>query len=127
MDLSKSPTRIARIARGSGTHPQEVDALLKTHKQFEGVVKKMGKSGMMKGGEAGMQKMMQRNPNQAMAQLGKSMDPRMLQQMGGPQNIMNMMKQMGGGGGGMPGLMGGRGGQGMPDMEEMMAAMANMK
>jgi|Transcript_91196 signal recognition particle subunit SRP54 len=89
--------------------------LLKCHKQFEGVVKKMGKTGMMRGGDQNMAKQMQRNPNQCMAQIQKAMDPRMLQQMGGSANIMNMMKQMGGGAGGMP------------DMEGMMAAMQGMK
>ena len=78
----------------------------------------MGKTGMMKGGDANMQKQMMRNPNQCMQQIQKAMDPRMIQQMGGSQNIMNLMKQMGGGPGG-PGGMGG--------MEEMMAAMQNMK
>tara|TARA_B100001173_G_scaffold40622_1_gene31481 strand:- start:291 stop:455 length:165 start_codon:yes stop_codon:yes gene_type:complete len=39
-------------------------------------------------------KQMQRNPNQVLQQLHKTMDPRMLQQMGGAQNLMNMMKQM---------------------------------
>jgi len=45
---------LERIARGSGTFSQEVHALLKTHKQFEQVVKKMGETGMMKGSEANM-------------------------------------------------------------------------
>merc|ERR1712178_432243 len=86
--------RVERIARGSGTFPIEVQMLLKCHKQFEGVVKKMGKTGMMKGGDANMAKQMQRNPNQCMSQIHKAMDPRMLQQMGGAANVMNMMKQM---------------------------------
>eukprot|EP00618_Florenciella_parvula_P001514 CAMPEP_0119542262 /NCGR_PEP_ID=MMETSP1344-20130328/53477_1 /TAXON_ID=236787 /ORGANISM="Florenciella parvula, Strain CCMP2471" /LENGTH=542 /DNA_ID=CAMNT_0007586447 /DNA_START=152 /DNA_END=1781 /DNA_ORIENTATION=+ len=115
IDLDKQPMRIQRIAFGSGTAPQEVAMLLKCHKQFEGVVKKMGKTGMMRGGDQNMAKQMQRNPNQCMAQIQKAMDPRMLQQMGGSANIMNMMKQMGGGAGGMP------------DMEGMMAAMQGMK
>merc|ERR1711957_957948 len=37
-------SRIKRIARGSGTHPNEVKMLLQCHKQSEGVVSKMGKS-----------------------------------------------------------------------------------
>jgi len=109
VDLNKSPSRIERIARGSGTHPMEVQQLLKCHKQFEGVVSKMGKSGLMKGGDANMAKQMQRNPNNVMQQLHKAMDPRMLQQMGGAQNLMNMMKEMNrlegeGGGGGLGAL-----------------------
>jgi len=39
-------------------------------------------------------KQMQRNPNAVMQQLSKTIDPRMMQQMGGPQNMMNMMRQM---------------------------------
>eukprot|EP00622_Pseudochattonella_farcimen_P007631 FR743658.1.p1 GENE.FR743658.1~~FR743658.1.p1 ORF type:complete len:148 (+),score=34.71 FR743658.1:66-446(+) len=112
VDLEKHPTRVDRIARGSGTHPMEVGMLLKCHKQFEGVVKKMGKTGMMRGGDANMNKQMQRNPSQCMSQIQKALDPRMLQQMGGSANIMNMMKEMSkmegeGGGGGLAGLMGG--------------------
>jgi signal recognition particle subunit SRP54 len=57
-----SPSRILRIARGSGQHPEYVNVLLKCHKQFEGVVKKMGKSGLMKGGDQGMTQKMMRNP-----------------------------------------------------------------
>ena len=49
---------------------------------------------MMKGGDEQMVKQMQRNPNQVLQQLHKTMDPRMLQQTGGAQNLMNMMKQM---------------------------------
>ena len=80
--------------------------LLKCHKQFESVVSKMGKSGLMKGGDAAMAKQMQRNPNQVMQQLHKAMDPRMLQQMGGAQNLMSMMQEMSKleGEGGMKGL-----------------------
>ena len=94
IDLERSSSRIDRIARGSGTHPFEVGHLLQCHKQFEKVVTKMGKSGLMKGGDAHMAKQMQRNPNNVMQQLHKAMDPRMLQQMGGAQNVMNMMKEM---------------------------------
>ena len=49
--------------------------LLRCHKQFEGVVTKMGKSGLMKGGDEQMVKQMQRNPNQVLQQLHKTMDP----------------------------------------------------
>ena len=91
VDLNRAPSRVDRVARGSGTHPMEVQMLLRCHKQFEGVVTKMGKSGLMKGGDEQMVKQMQRNPNQVLQQLHKTMDPRMLQQMGGAQNLMNMI------------------------------------
>jgi signal recognition particle subunit SRP54 len=89
-----SPSRVNRIARGSGQSPEHVQVLLKCHKQFEGVIKKMGKSGLMKGGDEMMNKKMQRNPQAVMQQLSKAMDPRMLAQMGGAGNVMNMMKEM---------------------------------
>jgi signal recognition particle subunit SRP54 len=60
-------SRIRRIASGSGTHPNEVKMLLATHKQFEGMVSKMGKSGMVgKQAQARQQQMaqqMRKNPN----------------------------------------------------------------
>lgn len=113
-------SRIKRIARGSGTHPNEVKMLLQCHKQFEGMVSKMGKSGMLKGNAMEKQKkmmeQMKKNPAAAM----KQMDPRMLQQMGGRDAVMKMMQSgaMPGMGGGMPGGMPGMGG-GMPDMATM--------
>ena len=65
--------RIRRIAAGSGVHPSEVKMLLQAHKQFESMVSKMGKSGMMsKGGQAKqrqMMEMMKKNPNAMMKQL----------------------------------------------------------
>jgi len=97
VDLNKQTkdmqTRIIRIAKGSGTHPTEVVMLLKCHKQFEGVVKKMGKTNLLN--DAAVGKQISRNPNQVMSQLSRAMDPRMLQQMGGAENMMKMMKQMG--------------------------------
>ena len=87
-------SRIKRIARGSGTHPIEVKMMLQCHKQFEGMVSKMGKSGMMKGNTAARQKQMaeqmKKNPNAMMQHLNK-MNPQMVQQMGGREGIMNMV------------------------------------
>ena len=57
-------------------------------------VKKMGKMGLMKGGDEHMAKQMARNPKMVQQQLHKAMDPRMLAQMGGAGNMMNMMKEM---------------------------------
>lgn len=63
----KVESRIRRIAAGSGSHPLEVQMLLQCHKQFESMVGKMGKSGMMgKGMQAKQQQMaaqMRKNPN----------------------------------------------------------------
>ena len=128
---SKEPhveSRIRRIAAGSGCHPKEVKMLLVCHKQFEGMVSKMGKSGVLgKGAQARQQQMaaqLRKNPNLIQQRLNQ-MDPRMLQQMGGRENVAAMMQQYakggGGGAGGMPdmsSLMGGGGG--MPGMGGMM-------
>lgn len=87
-------SRIKRIARGSGTHPKEVQMLLQQHKQMEGMVSKMGKSGMLKGNNMAKQKQMmeamKKNPAAAMSHINK-MDPRMLQQMGGRDAVMKMV------------------------------------
>jgi signal recognition particle subunit SRP54 len=133
-------SRIKRIARGSGTHPEEVKMLLLCHKQFEGVVSKMGKAGGGGGMTAAQQKQMadkmKRNPNEVMKRINQ-MDPATLRQLGGTENVMSMLKGGGGGGGGMPnmdamqalmgggmpGMGGGGGGGGMPDMSALQAMM----
>jgi len=78
--------RIRRIARGSGTHPNEVKQLLLSHKQFEGMVSKMGKTGMMKSMGSGKQKQMseyvRKNPRSFINHLNK-INPKILQQIGG--------------------------------------------
>ena len=87
-------SRIKRIARGSGTHPNEVKLLLQTHKQMGGMVSKMGKSGMLKGNKQQKQMMeaMKKNPAAAMSQLNK-MNPQMVQQMGGRDAVMQMVSE----------------------------------
>lgn len=81
----KVQSRIRRIAAGSGSHPNEVKMLLLAHKQFESMVSKMGKSGMIgKNAQAKQQQIvaqMRKNPNLIHQRLNQ-MDPRMLQQMG---------------------------------------------
>jgi signal recognition particle subunit SRP54 len=113
-------SRIRRIAAGSGSHPKEVMMMLQVHKQFEGMISKMGKSGMIgKGAQAKQQQMaaqMRKNP-QLIQQRLNQMDPRLLQQLGGREKVQAMMQQMakGGGAGGTEGLdamMGGMGGMG---------------
>ena len=137
----KTMSRIRRIAAGSGTHPKEVQMLLQVHKQFEGMVSKMGKSGMVgKQAQAQQQAMaaqMRRNPNFINQRLNQ-MDPKLLEQMGGREAVKMQMEAMarGNAGGGMPGMgmpgmgmpgmgMPGMGG-GMPNMGQMMQAMQGM-
>lgn len=85
-------SRIIRVAKGAGVHPQEVVALLDTYKQFEKMIDGMNKGGLLKGGDSAFQSKMMRNPNAVLSQMQKSMDPRMLANMGGMQNLANMMK-----------------------------------
>lgn len=129
-------SRIVRVARGSGTHPTEVKMLLQTHKQMEGMVSKMGKSGMLDKGNSARQKnmmeQMKKNPAAMMSHLNR-MDPKIIQQMGGRDAVIQMMKDGGlpGGGSGMPDLAtlmqsaGMGGGGGMPDMATMARMMQN--
>ena len=77
--------------------------------------------------DAKLHQQLKRNPQAVMQKLAKSMDPKMLQSIGGPQNMLKMMQQMAGGGGEGGGLaemmqnLGGAGG--MPDMSAMMNKM----
>jgi len=113
-----NPSRIKRIARGSGTSIGEVSQLIEEHKKFSKMVGKM--SGMNMQNPNAM-KEMQRDPKKMMQNLSGAIDPRMLKQLGGAGNLMNMMKGLGDMEGMegmegmkdmMSGMMGGRGGRG---------------
>jgi signal recognition particle subunit SRP54 len=132
--FNMQPSRLARVARGSGTSKVMVAEVLESYKPFGKLAGKMGELGKMgmdvnKGmggpgaGRGG------RGPN-AM-DLGKQMasilPPQAIQKMGGLGNLQNMMAQfsesMGmGGKGGLPGGMPGGG-----DMAAMMKMMQNMQ
>jgi signal recognition particle subunit SRP54 len=129
------PTRMTRIARGSGTSVREVEELLTQHRMMAGMAKKM------KGGMANMQKaqgaMGGGNKQQQLAAMQKRM-----QSMGGAAgrgggggmpDLGAMMKMLGGGGaggagGGMPDMsaLGGMGGMDMNAMMKMMGGMGGM-
>jgi signal recognition particle subunit SRP54 len=104
------PTRMTRVARGSGTSVREVEELLTQQRMMAGMAKNMkglaGNAQKAKGAMGGG------NKQQQMAAMQKKM-----QSMGGAGR---------GGGGGMPdmsslmGMLGGGGGGGMPDMSQMM-------
>merc|ERR1712050_338339 len=82
-----------RVAKGSGSSHAEVTLLLDEYKRMEKMVGKMGKSGLF--GKGGDLTQLTRNPGQVMQKMQSAMDPRMLQQMGGAQNMMKMMKEFG--------------------------------
>ena len=73
---------------------KEVEQLMVEHKRFAKMIGKFGKLGG-KGGKGLDMAQLQRNPQAVMKNLQGAMDPRMMQQMGGSQGMMNMMKQMG--------------------------------
>jgi signal recognition particle subunit SRP54 len=91
------PSRILRVARGSGARIEEVEMMLVQSNKMSGMVKTMG------GGKAAM-KAMQKNG-------------------GKPPNPQDMMKQMmgGAGGGGFPGF-----GGGMPSMAQAQQMLSQM-
>jgi len=113
----QQPSRMTRVAKGSGTSVREVEDLLTQHKMMANMAKKM------KGGMANMQRaqgaMQGKNNKQQMEAMQKR-----LQSMGGGMpggaDLANMMKMFGGGGGGgaLPGM-----GGGMPDMSQLMKMM----
>mmetsp|Transcript_25396 Transcript_25396/g.37497 ORF Transcript_25396/g.37497 Transcript_25396/m.37497 type:complete len:204 (+) Transcript_25396:66-677(+) len=130
----KIKSRIRRIASGSGRHPTEVQLLLQTHQQMESFVGKMGKAN--NAANPAMQRQMaaqmRKNPNLINQRLNQ-MDPKLIAQMGGRENVTKIMQDMTkggsasadsqqaamqammggmGGGGGMPGMPGGM--PGMP-------------
>jgi signal recognition particle subunit SRP54 len=105
------PSRMVRIARGSGTSVREVEELLTQHKMMEKMAKKM------KGGMANMQRaqggMQGRNTKQQMGAMQKAMAAGGGGGLPGGADLASMMKMLGGGG--MPGM----GGGGMPDMASL--------
>merc|ERR1719217_1878684 len=113
-----------RVAKGSGSSHGEVTQLLEEFKRMEKMVGKMGKSGLF--GKGGDLTQLQRNPGQVMQKMQSAMDPRMLQQMGGAQNMMKMMKEFGKMEN-MGGMMEGLGGRDPSQLQNMQKMMGKMK
>lgn len=83
-------SRRKRLSAGSGVDYMIVCELLENFKRTKRLIENFSK---MKVGKSDNLSEMMRNPNQLKNQLSKAMDPRMLQQVGGMDNIMNMMKR----------------------------------
>jgi signal recognition particle subunit SRP54 len=115
----EQPTRMTRIAHGSGTSVREVEDILTQHKMMAGMAKKMG--GNMKNMQRAQGAMGGANKQQQMAAMQKrlaSMGGAGGAGGGGMPDLSSMMKMFGGGGGGgMPGGM---------DMQAMMQQMGGM-
>merc|ERR1712176_1089824 len=114
-NVQMTESRRTRVAKGSGSSLAEVSLLLEEYKRMEKMVGKMGKSGLF--GKGGDMTQLSRNPAQVMQKMQSAMDPRMLQQMGGAQNMM-MMKDFGSMQG-MGGMMEGLGGIDPAKLQQM--------
>lgn len=92
--FSKQPTRVVRVAQGSGVRVREVQELLVQYNKFAGVVKKMGGvKGLFKSGDISRNV----NPNQMAKlnqQMAKMIEPNMLAKMGGTSGLQNILKQI---------------------------------
>lgn len=92
--LTKQPTRVLRVAQGSGVRVREVQELLVQYNKFAGVVKKMGGvKGLFKNGDMSRNV----NPNQMAKlnqQMAKMIEPNMLAKMGGTSGLSNILKQI---------------------------------
>lgn len=112
----EQPTRMTRVARGSGTSVREVEELLSQQRVMAGMAKKMGGMGKnMAKAQAGMEG---KNRQQQMAAMQKRMQSLGGGAGGGMPDMAAMMKMMGG--------LGGGGGGAMPDMQSMMNMMGGM-
>ncbi|KAI8391653.1 signal recognition protein [Radiomyces spectabilis] len=124
--FTKEPSRMLRVARGSGTSVHEVEEILVQYKRFADMVKTVGgKSGLLKNMPKDPRKA---NPNQ-MQQMAQMQQQMANMVPGGMQGLQRMAQQMGMGnmfGGGRGGAGRGAGGQ-MPDFSQMMNMMKNMK
>ncbi|KAK2756437.1 Signal recognition particle [Arachnomyces sp. PD_36] len=124
------PSRLVRIACGSGTSVREVEDLLSQHRMMAGMAKKVGgqkkqmqrAQNMLKGGNKDQQMAAMQKRMAAMGGAG-GMPGGGMPGMGDMQKMMQML-QGGGGGGGMPG--GGMPGLGGMDLQSMMSQMGGM-
>ena len=89
-----TPSRIIRIARGSGRTIAEVNHLIVSYTKFEDIVTKMGKMNFKAMSQDPGSLLAGRMGQQQMAQLAKALNPQMLKQLGGLGNLQQMMKQM---------------------------------
>ena len=123
------PSRMVRVARGSGTSVREVEDLLSQHRMMAGMAKKVGgqkkqmqrAQNMLKGGNKEQQMAAMQKRMASMGGAGGGMPG-----MGGMGDMAKMMQMLqsgggpgGGGGGGMPGLGG-------MDMQSMMSQMSGL-
>lgn len=140
-----TPSRIHRVARGSGYSIVQVATLITMFVKLEEIIKKFGKSNFKQMMQDPGSMMNGRMNQQQLGQLSKMINPNVLKQMGGLGGLQSMMRQMQGGGMGagdglpsmgglpmgLPGMMGGGGGAGGAgggfDLASMMNKMKNLQ
>ncbi|CCW62509.1 unnamed protein product [Phytomonas sp. EM1] len=113
-----TPSRIHRIARGSGTSLINVNSLIFAHASFEEVVKKIGKPNFKTMTQDPTSLLSNRMGQQQMGQIAKLMDPNRMRQMGSMEGIQNMMRQLSGDGNAPAGI---------PNMANLMKMAQKMK
>ena len=91
-DVELSPPRAARIISGSGVHPQELESFVGTRVQMDKMMSGFASSPVLKN-EKELAKQMKSNPAYVKAQLVKSVDPKLLEQMGGIDVFMTMFAE----------------------------------
>lgn len=96
--FASQPGRKLRVARGSGSLPEDVEVLLAQHKKFAQLIKKLGgNKGLFKslsGEGPGVSRQSPSSMARMNQQLGSMVPPGMLQQLGGLGGLQNMMRQM---------------------------------
>jgi signal recognition particle subunit SRP54 len=99
-----SPSRLERIARGSGRSYQEAFELVEEYKRMSKMMG--GLKGLKMPKKGGISPLAQ---NLNIAQMQKALPPQLLKQLGGAQGLAQLMKQMDrpGGGGNLSSLLGG--------------------
>mmetsp|Transcript_11743 Transcript_11743/g.30650 ORF Transcript_11743/g.30650 Transcript_11743/m.30650 type:complete len:486 (-) Transcript_11743:93-1550(-) len=88
--IMTSPSRVNRIARGSGYFPVEVMELLEQFKIMQSTMQKT----MKKNKKMGKQTDMRNMDSTTVAQMMQKMNPQMLQHLGGVAGLDAMMKEM---------------------------------
>ena len=130
--LVENPSRITRIARGSGTSVREVEQLLTQAKMMSGLAKNVGGAAAAAGGGDNSNPAMRKNLQRAEAMMKGGNKQ---QQMAAMQKRMASMGISPGqmpGNPGSPGISpggggrGGGGGGGMPDMSQMMQMLGGL-
>lgn len=89
-----TPSRIHRIACGSGHTIAEVNNLVVSYNRFEETVKKIGKMNFKQMSSDPSALLSGRAGQQQAMQLAKALNPQMLKQLGGLGGLQGMMKQL---------------------------------